>query len=104
MIRRPPRSTLFPYTTLFRSEQDSSQHLFFPFHVGYGEQQSIVRNRCSPFAEPGINWDLSYPLPFFRPLLSFRRPYASPSLRRVPFSSRLFFVALPVSLPASFVW
>src|SRR3712207_7560923 len=24
MIRRPPRSTLFPYTTLFRSEQDAS--------------------------------------------------------------------------------
>src|SRR2546427_4458917 len=24
MIRRPPRSTLFPYTTLFRSEQDKS--------------------------------------------------------------------------------
>src|SRR5260370_12707406 len=24
MIRRPPRSTLFPYTTLFRSEQLSS--------------------------------------------------------------------------------
>ena len=23
MIRRPPRSTLFPYTTLFRSEFDS---------------------------------------------------------------------------------
>src|SRR2546422_8558509 len=23
MIRRPPRSTLFPYTTLFRSAQDS---------------------------------------------------------------------------------
>ena len=23
MIRRPPRSTLFPYTTLFRSEVDS---------------------------------------------------------------------------------
>src|SRR2546422_7571645 len=23
MIRRPPRSTLFPYTTLFRSPQDS---------------------------------------------------------------------------------
>src|SRR2546425_8163172 len=27
MIRRPPRSTLFPYTTLFRSQLDS-QHLF----------------------------------------------------------------------------
>src|SRR2546422_4746566 len=24
MIRRPPRSTLFPYTTLFRSSSDSS--------------------------------------------------------------------------------
>src|SRR5258708_12751568 len=25
MIRRPPRSTLFPYTTLFRSQFDSSR-------------------------------------------------------------------------------
>src|SRR3712207_8217020 len=25
MIRRPPRSTLFPYTTLFRSEQPGPQ-------------------------------------------------------------------------------
>src|SRR2546422_3621209 len=25
MIRRPPRSTLFPYTTLFRSPQDADQ-------------------------------------------------------------------------------
>src|SRR2546430_11530185 len=26
MIRRPPRSTLFPYTTLFRSGQNSEGH------------------------------------------------------------------------------
>src|SRR3712207_8442702 len=26
MIRRPPRSTLFPYTTLFRSDQEVSVH------------------------------------------------------------------------------
>src|SRR2546421_5656861 len=33
MIRRPPRSTLFPYTTLFRSEQDLSRHgLRFTVH------------------------------------------------------------------------
>src|SRR3712207_7887659 len=45
MIRRPPRSTLFPYTTLFRSpapgamtelatiERDGrSQHLYIPFN------------------------------------------------------------------------
>src|SRR2546422_7842815 len=27
MIRRPPRSTLFPYTTLFRSERASASRL-----------------------------------------------------------------------------
>src|SRR5258708_10650798 len=27
MIRRPPRSTLFPYTTLFRSEDDGARTL-----------------------------------------------------------------------------
>src|SRR3712207_7263900 len=27
MIRRPPRSTLFPYTTLFRSRHVARQHL-----------------------------------------------------------------------------
>src|SRR5256884_2670976 len=34
MIRRPPRSTLFPYTTLFRSVSDSGQGIsrdFLPF-------------------------------------------------------------------------
>src|SRR5438874_3849860 len=36
MIRRPPRSTLFPYTTLFRSEQD--------FVTGHG----CVLRRCRP--------------------------------------------------------
>src|SRR5207247_3675586 len=29
MIRRPPRSTLFPYTTLFRSEQSANGHIRF---------------------------------------------------------------------------
>src|SRR3712207_8000337 len=27
MIRRPPRSTLFPYTTLFRSDDADARHL-----------------------------------------------------------------------------
>src|SRR4051794_41488805 len=30
MIRRPPRSTLFPYTTLFRSAEELERH---PVHV-----------------------------------------------------------------------
>src|SRR2546425_7744625 len=28
MIRRPPRSTLFPYTTLFRSDQRAARSVF----------------------------------------------------------------------------
>src|SRR2546422_6514348 len=34
MIRRPPRSTLFPYTTLFRSP---------PPRAGAGENQGVTR-------------------------------------------------------------
>src|SRR3712207_8016889 len=29
MIRRPPRSTLFPYTTLFRSKRESHKYMAF---------------------------------------------------------------------------
>ena len=32
MIRRPPRSTLFPYTTLFRSNE--SQNVIFEWQAG----------------------------------------------------------------------
>src|SRR2546422_10613561 len=30
MIRRPPRSTLFPYTTLFRSHRETARRLLGP--------------------------------------------------------------------------
>src|SRR3712207_6875461 len=33
MIRRPPRSTLFPYTTLFRSPLDEPRRFRFPASV-----------------------------------------------------------------------
>src|SRR3712207_6964039 len=33
MIRRPPRSTLFPYTTLFRSQVVGRSHLLQEQHV-----------------------------------------------------------------------
>src|SRR2546422_7838393 len=38
MIRRPPRSTLFPYTTLFRSGVDPSQAAATGAHVGNGAE------------------------------------------------------------------
>src|SRR3712207_7341145 len=40
MIRRPPRSTLFPYTTLFRSVAD-----FFSFGTNDLTQMSMGRSR-----------------------------------------------------------
>src|SRR2546422_5805962 len=42
MIRRPPRSTLFPYTTLFRSghQQHTAQ-----LHRGYGREIGLVSRR-----------------------------------------------------------
>src|SRR5207249_11325628 len=37
MIRRPPRSTLFPYTTLFRSNPGAERLQFPPTGVAYRE-------------------------------------------------------------------
>src|SRR3989442_10042095 len=44
MIRRPPRSTLFPYTTLFRSDRSASTR-------GTAGPPGSRRRRCS--REPG---------------------------------------------------
>src|SRR2546422_3098719 len=38
MIRRPPRSTLFPYTTLFRSESDEHMQAQVSLGLLAGEQ------------------------------------------------------------------
>src|SRR5690349_24568991 len=40
MIRRPPRSTLFPYTTLFRSEPAVAGHLG---EGGHEEEEGLDR-------------------------------------------------------------
>src|SRR3989475_10156191 len=50
MIRRPPRSTLFPYTTLFRSLRLSAEGMAGPPHPGkkggaigwHGREQGTV--------------------------------------------------------------
>src|SRR5437899_5688988 len=46
MIRRPPRSTLFPYTTLFRSKTPTCRRLDRPASVG--RLSSDRRGRPSP--------------------------------------------------------
>src|SRR5688572_32565537 len=47
MIRRPPRSTLFPYTTLFRSSQLGHQVIVVAIqvHVVFTFAASIARQR-----------------------------------------------------------
>src|SRR2546429_6637002 len=44
MIRRPPRSTLFPYTTLFRSLQDLTGQLHL---IQQGEISAITEEKQS---------------------------------------------------------
>src|SRR5438876_7408039 len=55
MIRRPPRSTLFPYTTLFRSLDRS-------FHIrpAYEGRTEVLRYTCKGKAK-----GRSYDTPFF---------------------------------------
>src|SRR5260370_34998859 len=55
MIRRPPRSTLFPYTTLFRSPKAGKpgewRPLGIPAIIDRVCQQAL-RNRLEPIFEP----------------------------------------------------
>src|SRR5256885_10204117 len=48
MIRRPPRSTLFPYTTLFRSRPDTS-------FIRTEDDTSIAPGRRSQFVDLGVD-------------------------------------------------
>src|SRR3989454_1341651 len=45
MIRRPPRSTLFPYTTLFRSGEDASPEVRRVHHVDERVRLGATRGR-----------------------------------------------------------
>src|SRR2546427_6358105 len=60
MIRRPPRSTLFPYTTLFRSFLDRSGYEIFP------EIRSSDEGPTPPYLQQLKNDDKS-PEPWERP-------------------------------------
>src|SRR3989454_4828942 len=46
MIRRPPRSTLFPYTTLFRSRQVAAQQRVRQLEVGVDQLRLVPRLEC----------------------------------------------------------
>src|SRR3712207_7591674 len=63
MIRRPPRSTLFPYTTLFRSECDVGIDCddLCPVNSAAAGRTFAVRPKCSrrdqsSKCEPWVGW------------------------------------------------
>src|SRR2546422_1521967 len=53
MIRRPPRSTLFPYTTLFRSQVRA---LEFPITGWFGHGAFAFGERCVPFGFQALRY------------------------------------------------
>ena len=60
MIRRPPRSTLFPYTTLFRSSHETSD-ISQNVNVGYGKklkENPFIENLATDFQHVFVGEDV----------------------------------------------
>src|SRR3712207_6977042 len=53
MIRRPPRSTLFPYTTLFRSGTDQLKNVIKLLRKKPGSRQAVIQL----FGAPDLAYD-----------------------------------------------
>src|SRR6266446_9168941 len=52
MIRRPPRSTLFPYTTLFRSRARGGRRFPLRSAAGYGSSRTRSEEHTSELQSP----------------------------------------------------
>ena len=57
MIRRPPRSTLFPYTTLFRSTEVVEATLSILAAKGYIESYNVVEEDKKKFINVVLKYD-----------------------------------------------
>src|SRR3712207_7792436 len=56
MIRRPPRSTLFPYTTLFRSAHEREKWKVVKIEDGNGARASFMPGRVAKRGESEVKW------------------------------------------------
>src|SRR2546427_6710233 len=54
MIRRPPRSTLFPYTTLFRSAPEGTEEFIGLVRSRYGGVVSLIRRYFEGIRPPAL--------------------------------------------------
>src|SRR5260370_2875166 len=77
MIRRPPRSTLFPYTTLFRSQGEGFAQLF-------SDTSALAKDRESSFEDQiGVFYGL------LTDLLELTSKLKEPILRNAPLAKEL---------------
>src|SRR5689334_24383126 len=72
MIRRPPRSTLFPYTTLFRSRNLAEQHnlfraadghihaLWFNFETGWHHEDRTAMLGAPPAVGDPVSYTFTH--------------------------------------------
>src|SRR2546429_6193174 len=108
MIRRPPRSTLFPYTTLFRSPPPGVSHVLPPSHERWmtWPNHPLVCDAYRRFGSAGgsLLWvdspppggrapaipppPLSAPLRNKGPLFPPAHPPSPPTARPLPFPPR----------------
>src|SRR3712207_8286349 len=58
MIRRPPRSTLFPYTTLFRSREEGAQRLVAEREADGDRRQDRQQARGGQLAQRVLGADV----------------------------------------------
>src|SRR3712207_9150745 len=56
MIRRPPRSTLFPYTTLFRSYVWTIPYIVYSFMINVFRIENIYVNNFGEIAKAILLW------------------------------------------------
>src|SRR2546425_13101496 len=71
MIRRPPRSTLFPYTTLFKHPEAGGVEELHLLHVHDQPEMALVHELDQQLTQPrrGIDVDLAFHLDDFATVL-----------------------------------
>src|SRR5690554_2822675 len=66
IIRRPPKSTLFPYTTLFRSSYYFTLSAFFGYNTRYADNDPLERDFVEQlYLNDGIGYGLQLNIPIF---------------------------------------
>src|SRR2546430_13092704 len=58
MIRRPPRSTLFPYTTLFRSSSEVTLAPSGAQAIDFGQKLGLSASSANGTSIQGVTWKL----------------------------------------------